>query len=56
MTIFTRLTAAAVLATGIAASAMPAFADRENPKEINFGIIATENSSARRSKRISVCR
>ena len=50
MTIFTRLTAAAVLATGIAASAMPAFADRENPKEINFGIIATENSSAQREK------
>lgn len=50
MTIFTRLTAAAVLATGLATSAMPAFADRENPKEINFGIIATENSSAQREK------
>lgn len=50
MTIFTRLTAAAVLATGLATSAMPAFADREDPQEINFGIIATENSSAQREK------
>ncbi|UUX50763.1 phosphonate ABC transporter substrate-binding protein [Nisaea acidiphila] len=50
MTIMTRLTAAAVLATGLATSALPALADREDPKEINFGIIATESSSAQREK------
>lgn len=50
MTIFTRLTAAAVLATGLATSALPALADREDPKELNFGIIATESSSAQREK------
>tara|TARA_R110002012_G_scaffold109444_2_gene253244 strand:- start:2289 stop:3305 length:1017 start_codon:yes stop_codon:yes gene_type:complete len=50
MTMFTRLTAAAVLATGLATSAVPALADREDPKEINFGIIATESSSAQREK------
>ncbi|MEO9903358.1 phosphonate ABC transporter substrate-binding protein [Nisaea sp.] len=50
MTIFTRLTAAAVLATSLVTGALPALADRENPKEINFGIIATESSSAQREK------
>lgn len=50
MTIFTRLTAAAVLATGLATSALPALADREDPKEINFGILSTESSSAQREK------
>ena len=43
----TRLAAAALLATGLV---QPALAERENPAELSFGIIATESSSAQREK------
>lgn len=43
----TRLAATALIA---ASFAQPAMAERENPEEISFGIIATESSSAQREK------
>lgn len=50
MTMMTRLTAAAVVAAGLATSAVPALAERENPDELFFGILSTESSSVQREK------
>lgn len=50
MSILKRLTSVAVLAAGLTTLALPALADRENPKQLNFGILSTESSSKQREK------
>jgi len=50
MSRMSRVVSAAVLAAGLTVAALPALAERENPEQLNFGILSTESSSKQREK------